>query len=185
MIDFEVIDEIFGCVVVMRRQVHTDNRGSFEKLFCSSIFGSAWGGAKTSVSQINLSRTLKAGTVRGMHFQTGPYQEAKIVNCISGKAFDVVVDLRPDSSTYLMHSGVTLDSAHSSLIYIPKGFAHGFQALDENTQLVYAHSQRYSKTDENGLHPLDDDLSIKWPLPVSLISKRDSAFTLLKDRDDV
>lgn len=148
-----------------------DERGWFARYFCKDEF-KAIGHEKEWV-QMNHSFTLKSGTLRGMHFQLPPHAEIKLVRCVSGTVFDVIVDIRKDSSTFLQWVGVELSAENGRMIYIPEGFAHGFQCLTDNCSLLYHHTDFYAPGSEKGLRYDDPLLNIQWPLPVSLISERD------------
>nr|WP_224746059.1 dTDP-4-dehydrorhamnose 3,5-epimerase family protein [Neiella litorisoli] len=156
----------------IRHKVFADSRGMFKRIGCHQALLEA--GVDAQPRQVNCSMTPQQGTVRGMHFQLPPAAEVKIVNCFNGALFDVLVDLRPDSDTFLHWYGerLTADS-HTSLI-IPKGFAHGFQALTDNVLMMYLNSTDYSPELEGGLHPQDPTLAIEWPLPVIGLSQKDA-----------
>jgi dTDP-4-dehydrorhamnose 3,5-epimerase len=156
-----------------------DKRGHFFKIFGDEIFNRHELNAEWK--QSNISFNLLAGTLRGMHFQKDPFSEVKLVTCMTGSAYDVIIDLRPKSSTYGCFESVTLDSNIHNMVYIPKGFAHGFQTLEPETTLLYLHSSSYKPTHESGVVYNDPELSIPWPLPVSALSSRDSSLTCLKN----
>jgi len=156
--------------VILRNQ-KKDDRGYFSRLFCPiELKSSGW---HDGVFQINESFTSSQGTIRGMHYQKEPCAEVKIVSCVMGRVFDVAIDLRPSSSTYLKWYGVELSSSNSKALVIPKGFAHGFQALSNNALLIYVQSEPYNIEADAGINPLDSTISIQWPLPVGHISDRD------------
>lgn len=159
-----------------RRQ---DERGFFARLFCAREFAEQ--GLDFRPVQVNDSFSVRRGTVRGLHFQRPPMAEAKLVRCVTGAVFDVIVDLRAQSETFGHWTALTLDAAERSMIYIPPGFAHGFQTLKPNTELLYFHSEFYAPGHEGGLAHDDPALSIPWPLPVAALSARDAAFPLLAD----
>lgn len=148
-----------------------DERGFFGRLFCQDEMTT--NGIEMSVAQCNNTLTRRAGTIRGMHFQRPPKAEIKIVRCIRGAVYDVAVDLRSGSATYGHWCSVELDEQNRSMLIIPKGFAHGFQALSPDTEMLYFHSEFYSKSHEGGLDPLDATVAIRWPLPVQVLSERD------------
>lgn len=129
--------------------------------------------------QTNLSRTLKAGTVRGMHFQRSPALDAKLIRCIRGRVFDVAVDLRADSATFGRWHAVELSDDNERQIFIPEGFAHGFQALSDDAELLYQHTAHYHPDAEGGVRHDDPALAIAWPLAVHSVSARDRGFALL------
>ncbi|MDH5188155.1 MAG: dTDP-4-dehydrorhamnose 3,5-epimerase family protein [Rhodospirillaceae bacterium] len=154
-----------------------DNRGSLERLFCEEEFSDLLMGKK--ISQINQTNTINKGTVRGMHFQFPPHSETKIIKCIEGEVFDVAVDLRKKSPTFLQWHSEILSSDNSKIFYIPDGFAHGFQTLSDNCKMLYFHTFPYNKESEGGVRPTDPGLNIRWPLPVELLSDRDGSHPLI------
>ena len=149
-----------------------DKRGSFTRLFCQNELIDI--NQNRPIQQINCSYSKKAGTLRGLHFQYPPKAEDKIVICISGKVFDVMIDIREDSNTYTKWHSVILDSSKMNMIYIPKGFAHGFQTLVDNCKIIYLHTEFHSHGHEGGFHYNSPSLNIPWPLDVSDLSKRDT-----------
>jgi dTDP-4-dehydrorhamnose 3,5-epimerase len=149
----------------------SDERGWFTRTFCKNEFAEI--GFEKEWVQINHSFTKTKGTIRGMHYQSPPYREIKLVRCISGIVFDVIIDLRKNSPTFLNWIGIDLSAENKRMIYIPEGFAHGFQALKEDSELIYHHSQFYNPSSENGILYEDPVLNILWPLTVSQISDRD------------
>lgn len=148
-----------------------DERGWFARTYCKDEFSSI--GHDREWLQLNHSFTGNKGTIRGMHYQLPPFTEIKLVRCIAGAVFDVVIDLRKDSATFLQWFGVELSAANQQMIYIPDGFAHGFQSLTENTELIYHHSQFYTPGVEGGIRYDEPMIKIKWPLPLTSISERD------------
>ena len=159
-----------GLRVISRHPIG-DSRGFLERVFCSTdLVG--WDGRP--IAQINRTRTEAVGALRGLHFQRPPAAEAKYVTCLYGAVFDVVVDVREGSRTFGEHFSIKLSAdAHNALI-IPEGFAHGFQALSDNVEMLYLHSHTYSPDFEHGINPMDPTLEIKWPLAVKLQSQRDT-----------
>jgi dTDP-4-dehydrorhamnose 3,5-epimerase len=151
---------------------HTDARGFFSRLFCADELAVC--GFDTPVAQVNHSVTRHRGSVRGMHFQYPPHGEAKFVTCLRGEAFDVAVDLRRGSPTYLQWHAERLSESNARSLLIPRGFAHGFQALSNDCELLYLHSMPYVAEAEGGLNPRDDAVGIRWPLPIADISDRDA-----------
>jgi dTDP-4-dehydrorhamnose 3,5-epimerase len=156
-----------------------DNRGSFSRLFCRNEMEVSSGGIH--IKQINTSKNKQKGTIRGMHYQQPPYGEVKIVQCLSGRVFDVAVDVRLGSSTFMQYYAVELSGEDNKAIIIPKGFAHGFQTLQDNTQLLYFHSEFYVPNSDTGLNPFDEKIDINWPMPVSVISDKDKNASMLGD----
>lgn len=155
----------------------SDARGQFTRLYCAETFSSIAPGA--SVAQINLSHTRSRGTVRGLHWQGEPLPDGKVVRCLRGHVFDVAVDLRPDSDTYAAWYGVELHEREHRALYIPAGFAHGFQTLTDDVELLYVHTAPYAPECEGGVHHADATIGVSWPLPVSLVSARDAALPTL------
>jgi dTDP-4-dehydrorhamnose 3,5-epimerase len=131
------------------------------------------------IVQINHTYTAKKGTVRGMHYQRPPHSEMKLVSCIRGELLDVVVDLRNDSDTYLQHHVELLSAGNGKALLIPEGFAHGFQSLTDDVELIYCHSMFYNAEAEAGISPSDKKLSIEWPLSITEISTRDQDHPLI------
>ncbi len=154
-----------------------DSRGQFSRLFCDKELQSVLHGRY--IRQINRSITSKAGAIRGMHYQMPPYAEMKIIQCLQGSVFDVAVDLRENSSTYLKWIAFQLDSESINGLIIPEGCAHGFQALREDSELVYFHTAPYTPKSEGGVRYDDPLLSIKWPLPCVDVSARDLSHPLI------
>ena len=155
----------------------TDDRGFFARFFCAREFQEK--GLAPAFVQVNTSFSCRAGTMRGLHFQRPPMAEAKLVRCLKGRIFDVIVDLRARSATFGQWTSVELDAQVRQMIYIPQGFAHGFQTLEPDTELLYFHSQFYAPEHEGGLAHDDPRLAIRWPLTVSELSARDAAFPTL------
>lgn len=166
--------EIAGAYKV-RLDVHADQRGSFRRTWCGREFAEA--GLAAEWVQMNHSVTIGIGSARGLHFQCPPRAEDKLVACSHGRAFDVAVDLRRGSPTFLRWTAVKLDRTTS--FYIPKGCAHGFQTLEEEVHLLYLHSEYYAPEAEAGLRIDDPALGIEWPLPFGILSDRDRSFPLL------
>lgn len=157
-----------------------DERGWFMRSFSANIFEKETGENLNWV-QMNHSFTANKGTIRGMHFQNAPHEETKLVRCIAGAVFDVVVDLRKNSATYLHWFGVELSAANYRQLLIPKGFAHGFQTLEDNSELVYSHSANYTPEAEAGVMYNDPAINIKWPSQVTEISERDQNHLLINN----
>jgi dTDP-4-dehydrorhamnose 3,5-epimerase len=161
----------------VRHDVRSDQRGRFKRQYCEREFAAA--GLDTHWVQVNHSVTLGAGSVRGMHFQRPPAAEAKLVSCPVGRAFDVLVDLRRGSPTFLGWTAVEIDETVS--FHIPDGCAHGFQALSDEVHLIYQHSACYDPEAEAGVRFDDPAIGIAWPLPVGTVSDRDRSFPLIDD----
>jgi dTDP-4-dehydrorhamnose 3,5-epimerase len=159
-----------GCYTIELDR-YSDSRGWFSRTFCSEQFKTI--GFIEHWVQHNHSFTSETGSVRGMHYQKMPAGETKLIRCIAGKVYDVAVDLRPDSETYLKWHAVELSADNRTMMFIPKGFAHGFQTLTNNVELLYCHSEMYQPDHEAGLNCLDKLLDISWPLEITSISERD------------
>lgn len=154
-----------------------DERGSFARTFCTEEFGLH--GLETVYPQQNTSFSKQRGTLRGFHYQQAPHEEAKLIRCIRGKILDVIVDLRPASRTYMHHQGFELTQDNRHQLYVPAGFAHGFQTLCDDVEVSYLVSSPYFPTSERGVRYDDPALGVEWPLPVSVISQKDEAWPLL------
>lgn len=154
-----------------------DQRGFFARTFCAREFVEH--GLEPAVAQCNLSYNARKGTLRGLHYQVPPAGEVKLVRCGRGAIYDVIVDLRPDSSTYMRHVAVELNADNRRALYIPKDVAHGFQTLADETEVLYQMNEFYAPGYERGLRYDDPALGIAWPLPVEAISERDLAWPLL------
>ena len=165
-------------VYLLERKPLADERGTFERLFCAQELAEY--GFKESITQINRSVTKKQGMIRGMHLQTSPYEETKLITCTRGKVFDVAVDLRANSESYGVCHGVVLSADQAFSYLIPKGCAHGFQALEDDCELIYLHDQYYQAQSERGINPLDTELGISWPSDNILLSPRDQALPSLQ-----
>lgn len=162
---------------VVRRLPLADPRGFFERVFCTEELAVA--GFSKPIAQINRSRTSLRGTIRGMHFQYPPHAEIKLVSCLRGTVLDVAVDLRAGSSTFLSwHAELLSEENHTSLL-LPEGFAHGFQTLSDQVEMLYLHCAPYAPGFEGGLHPLDPSVGIVWPEPPAFLSERDAGHPLL------
>ena len=150
-----------------------DERGYFSRVYCSELFQS--NGLCTHWVQSNISLSHSKFTLRGLHLQDVPFEETKLIRCTSGSIFDVVVDLRANSSTYGQYRSFTLDSLNSQMMYVPPGFAHGFMTLSSTTEITYLVSQVYSKASERTLLWSDKEIAIQWPALPSTISDKDQA----------
>ncbi len=156
---------------IVKTNQMTDTRGSFARLFCEHELQQI---IKTkTIKQINFSRTDKKGAIRGMHFQYPPVAETKLIRCVQGSVYDVVVDLRKDSKTFLHWFGTILSKENVDMFCIPEGCAHGFQTLEERCELLYLHTQFFSPEHEGAIHHNDPAISINWPSPSSEVSERD------------
>ncbi|MFC0711805.1 dTDP-4-dehydrorhamnose 3,5-epimerase family protein [Azorhizophilus paspali] len=165
-------------LMVVERHPLSDSRGFLARLFCAEeLIAAGW---SQPIVQINHTYTAKSGTVRGLHFQRPPHAEMKLVSCLHGEVWDVVVDLRADSPTFLQWHAEWLSAANGRALMIPEGFAHGFQALSDDVELLYCHSAAYTAEAEAGLHPLDPRLDICWPLATVQMSPRDVSHPLIQ-----
>lgn len=158
-----------------------DERGWFMRTFSEDIFKENITNFNSHWVQMNHSFNAEKGTWRGLHFQKPPFQETKIVRCISGAILDYVVDIRKDSNTFLKSFSVELSAKNKKMLYIPKGFAHGFLTLESNTELIYLHDEYYKPDDESGLRYNDSRLGLEIKMPISNISKRDKTHKLLDE----
>lgn len=154
-----------------------DERGLFARTFCQKEFAKI--GFNKQIVQINHSITRQKGAIRGMHYQRPPVCETKIIRCVEGAVFDVMVDLRVGSLTFMQWHGVELSKDTMRMVYIPEGFAHGFQTLTEHTELIYHHSAFYSPKYEHALRYDDPALAISWPLPPGVVSTKDQSYPLI------
>jgi len=160
-------------------EIRQDARGAFARLFCLDDLAAAQGARP--IKQINHSRTTAAGTIRGMHFQRSPMSEGKWIRCLKGRVFDVAVDLRSDSPTFLQWHSVELRAELMNAVFIPEGCAHGFQALAPDSELLYLHTEKYSPAHEGGVRFDDPRLAIGWPLPARDLSDRDLSHPPIDD----
>lgn len=158
----------------------SDERGWFARYYCKEEFQQI--GHTKEWIQMNHSVTHKQGTIRGMHFQAHPYKEIKMLRCIAGAVYDVIIDLRKGADTFLQWTGVELSAANKKMLYIPEGFAHGFQCLEDDCELIYHHSEMYQPGAEGGIRYNDPLINIEWPLSLSVISARDEQHAYL-DKD--
>ena len=167
-----VTDTPIGGVKLVQRQPLGDQRGFLTRLFCARELAQA--GWHAPVAQINQTLTRQRGTLRGMHYQDVPHAEMKLVSCLRGEVWDVAVDLRAGSPTFLHWHAQQLSAANRYALLIPEGCAHGFQTLSDDAELLYCHSMAYASQADAGFNPLDKALAIAWPLPVALLSERDA-----------
>ena len=163
----------------IERQRMGDARGFLTRLFCADELRAA--GWAAPVAQINHTVTARRGTVRGMHFQHPPHAEMKLVSCIRGEVWDVAVDIRAGSKTLLRWHAELLSADNNRALLIPEGFAHGFQSLSDDAELIYCHSAPYTAGAEGGLNPRDRKLAIDWPLPIFEMSSRDARHPMLDE----
>jgi dTDP-4-dehydrorhamnose 3,5-epimerase len=158
-----------------------DERGFFARTFCQHEFEEH--GLEPVIAQANVAFNRRKGTLRGMHFQFPPAAETKLVRCTRGAIVDTIVDLRPESATYLEHVSVELTSENRRAIYVPERFAHGYQVLADETETTYQVGEFYTPSAEGGLRHDDPRLALEWPLPVTEISEKDQAWPLLEEAE--
>ena len=154
-----------------------DQRGFFARAFCQNEFKAH--GLKPVIAQVNIASTRKKGTLRGLHFQYPPAAETKLVHCIRGAILDIIVDLRPESVTYLQHVSVELNEDNQRALYVPERFAHSYLTLRDNTDTSYHVGEFYTPEAEGGLLYNDPRLGLQWPIPITTISEKDQKFSLL------
>ena len=174
---FKVIKTNIPDLYHLKLSLLEDERGYLKRLYCFDELNKLMG--NNSISQINHTYTKKKGSIRGMHYQKEPFCEKKIITCLKGKIFDVAIDIRINSPTFLKHFSIILTEDDNQMILIPEGFAHGFQALKDNCELLYLHSKPFNQKSEGGLNSFDPILNINWPLEVTQISDRDKNHPLL------
>lgn len=162
---------LVGAYVIELEQ-HGDERGFFARAWCAREFEQQ--GLVTDVAQVNLSYNKKRGTLRGMHYQVAPHDEVKLVRCIRGALYDAIIDLRKDSASYGQSFGVELSADNRKTFYVPAGFAHGFQTLEDDTEALYQVSSFYTPGAERGVRYDDARFEVQWPLPVAVISEKDA-----------
>lgn len=173
----DVINTPISDLVVVKRHQLGDSRGDFSRLFCAEELRVA--GWNVPIAQINHTITRKRGTVRGMHYQHPPHAEMKLVMCLRGIIWDVAVDLRAASPNYLKWHAEELSATNNRAMLIPQGFAHGFQTLSEDCELIYLHSAAYAPHAEAGLNPKDGILAISWPIAINEVSTKDLQHAML------
>jgi len=159
---------------VIELERHTDERGFFARTFCQQEFEAH--GLKAEVAQCNVSFNKRKGTLRGMHYQAAPFAEAKLVRCTAGSIYDVIIDLRPVSATFKRHFAVELSAENHRMLYIPEDFAHGFQTLEDDTEVFYQMAQRYSAEHARGVRWDDPAFGIEWPKGERIIIERDQNY---------
>lgn len=174
---FDILATPIEGLFLLQRRAKEDHRGYFERVYCVQELEPVL--AQKSIMQINRTLTLQKGTVRGMHFQYPPYAETKVVTCLRGEVFDVAIDIRADSSTFLHWHGEILSEENHKTLVIPEGVAHGFQTLSDSCELLYFHTAAYHAESEGGVNAEDPALAIKWPMAISAQSSRDKDFPFL------
>jgi dTDP-4-dehydrorhamnose 3,5-epimerase len=161
-------------VYLVEIEPRVDERGFFARTFCEDEFATA--GLIARFPQSSVSYNARRGTVRGMHFQASPYEETKLVRCVAGAVYDVIVDVRPNSMTYCRWLGIELSAQNRAALYIPKGFAHGFQSLQKDSELLYMIDVGYVANAARGLRWNDPSIDVQWPHPIEVIADKDSEF---------
>ena len=174
---FEIFDIPLRGLKLIERKPIGDDRGYLERLFCAEEMQPLTSGK--CIAQINHTLTARCGTIRGLHFQYPPFSEIKIVSCLQGQVFDVAVDLREGSSTFLQWHGEILTNENHKTMVIPEGFAHGFQAMQDNCEMLYFHTSPYQPNYEGALNAKDPRLDIRWPYDITEWSERDASHPLL------
>jgi dTDP-4-dehydrorhamnose 3,5-epimerase len=174
----KILPTVIPDLAMVETSRHSDARGHFARLYCEIELRELIGDRR--IMQINHSRTAAAGVVRGLHFQHPPHAEVKLVRCLKGRVWDVAVDLRRHSSTFLRWYGEELTPCNLRMLVIPQGFAHGFQTLEPNSELLYLHTASYAPDAEGGLRYDDPALGINWPLAVTELSARDASHQLIQ-----
>lgn len=169
---FNITSTLIDDVTVIQRKLIEDERGFFSRFYCVKEFIKA--GIKKPIAQINHTLTRKKGTVRGLHFQYAPHTEEKVVSCLKGEIFDVAVDIRQNSPTFLQWHGEVLSAENRKSLVIPEGFAHGFQALTHDSEIIYCVTAAYSSENESIINAIDPLVEIVWPQPITERSERDS-----------
>ncbi len=163
----------FKDLTIIELNEFKDNRGKFKRIFCSSLFKK---NRLNNFVQVNHSVNKSKGTLRGFHYQKGKFAEDKLVYCIKGSIWDCVIDLRKKSKTYLKVFGIKLDGGSNTMLYVPKGFAHSFLTLKDNSEVIYFSSNFYDPASEGGVRYNDSKFKIKWPIKPKLISDKDKTF---------
>ena len=177
MSSFDFIATPLPELKVVQRKTIEDHRGFFSRFYCIDEFAEA--GIRKPIAQINHTLTRVKGAVRGLHFQHAPYLETKLVSCLKGEIWDVAVDLRRNSPTFLQWHGAILSADNRKSLLIPEGYAHGFQALSTDCELIYLHTEKYHPESEGALNVADPRLNISWPLPIGELSDRDRNHPLI------
>jgi dTDP-4-dehydrorhamnose 3,5-epimerase len=171
-----------GGAYVIEPERREDSRGYFTRAFCQNEFADH--GLNPAIAQANVAFNRVAGTLRGMHFQFPPTAETKVVRAMRGAIVDIIVDLRPESPTYLEHVAVDLNEDNGHALYVPERFAHGYQTLVDGTETSYFVGEFYAPESEGGLSPHDPRLGLTWPLPVAAISEKDDAWAPFDEIED-
>ena len=171
----------FKDVKLVRHKYFRDERGDFKKIFCKDNHSKY---LKKEIKQINISTSKRTGTVRGFHYKSINKDEYKIVTCLKGKIYDVIIDLRKSSKTFLKFFSIELSDKDNHSLLIPRGFAHGFQSLIPNSQVLYCHTNIYKPSHEKGINVKDNYFNIVWPKKISVISEKDLSLPNIRDVDE-
>ena len=182
MINFEFSNTSIEGVHLGQFRSKIDERGYFERIYCLREYEMLCG-RLLNIKQVNRSMSKVKGTTRGLHFQWPPRAETKIVSCGAGRLFDVAVDLRIDSPTYLQYFSAELTAENKQFLIIPEGFGHGFQTLEPNTEILYLVTEEFSMEHDDGINPVDPAVGVKWPLEITLLSKKDTDRKYINSRD--
>lgn len=169
----------FQDVYIIDLEKIEDERGFFARAWDSAKFNEL--NLDSNIVQSNIVFTKKKGTIRGLHYQIPPFEESKLIRCTKGKIYDVILDLRPNSVTFKKWLGMQLSADRYEMIYVPKGFAHGYQSLEDDIEVFYHTTQSYSPNAEKGIRWDDPAFKIKWPLKASIISQKDSSWEMYKE----
>ena len=175
----EIIETLIADLKLVRSREYEDSRGTFSRSYCMRDFEILIG--SRTLKQINLSLTHKIGAIRGLHLQLPPHSELKLVRCLKGTVWDVAVDLRQGSSTFLQWHAEELSEKNKRVLVIPEGFAHGFQTLTSNCEMLYFHTADYKKDSEGAVNAIDPAVAINWPQPITERSERDVNHFMLAD----
>lgn len=176
---FTILDTDLAGLRLIKRLPIDDARGYFQRLFCADeLAGAGWPGP---VAQVNHTYTKRAGSVRGLHLQLPPFAEVKLISCLRGEVWDVAVDLRENSPTFLKWHAVHLSAENKVSYLIPPGFAHGFQTLTDDVEMLYCHSQAYAPASEMGFNARDKKLNVNWPMAISDMSEKDKNWAMLDE----
>lgn len=176
---FDIHNTKISSLKTIQRRLLGDERGYLERLFCKEELNALV--PEKNILQINHTLTKIGGTVRGMHFQMPPYAETKLVSCLKGQVYDVAIDLRKCSPTFLTYHAEILSGDNHKTLVIPEGFAHGFQTLCDDCEMLYLHTNYYNSKAESALNALDPHINIQWPLPITFRSERDISHPMLDE----
>lgn len=174
---FRIVDTPMAGLKIVERSKQSDERGFLARLFCAEELAAA--GWSKPIAQVNQTLTRRQGAVRGLHFQFPPHAEMKLVSCIRGEVWDVAVDIRRGSPTFLRWFGTRLSAENGHALLIPEGFAHGFQALASDSELIYFHNCVWHAASEGAVHPQEPRVDVKWPHAIAEMSARDKAHPML------